>query len=105
MKKKKIMKNWVKAKQYSEEKLKDVLIQIDTGRQKGMSSMGIKIRKGGKKMEKYKIKETCFNCRHDNNLEIEKGKSVREFLKENNFVCENCGCSHSRWSNNKDKLL
>ena len=42
---------------------------------------------------KYTTRVTCFNCSHQQSIKIPKGRLVKEYLKSNEAICANCGCS------------
>jgi len=41
----------------------------------------------------YKGRILCRNCREWDFVDIEKGKTIREFVEVSNQICSNCGCT------------
>lgn len=48
----------------------------------------------GNSGETYRHTETCPNCKRNNNMDIPKGRSIREYLS--GFACTFCGCDIGR---------
>jgi len=45
-----------------------------------------------KKLETYKLKILCINCRERTDCEIPKGKFAQPYLSFKKPICSNCGC-------------
>lgn len=43
-------------------------------------------------VETYSYTVTCDNCEEEVELEIAKGTRVKDYLKNNEEICESCGC-------------
>lgn len=41
----------------------------------------------------YTIKAKCANCKVLQDLTIPKGRQIADFLKSEECLCDNCGCS------------
>ena len=53
--------------------------------------------------EKYKVKIHCSNCYGNDEVEIDKGKTVDEFC--NDYRCPVCGCNKmTRYKGRKDRF-